>query len=374
MTKRPLYLACVGDITLLQKPGENLLLSKWESADIRIGNLEAPIIKDFGAPADKQLRLQQPVEAAKWLKELDVTAVSLANNHTLDWGLQGLDQTIKELNNVGIKHAGAGKNINEAIKAVYFDVDEYKIAFISWSSTLPPGFQALSNRPGIAGIRVKTSYEIDPGVEYEQPGTPPWISTKPNEEDLILLENALIEANQNADFVIFAIHWGVPPQWCTPYQGLIAEYQPIIAKCAVKAGADIIIGHHSHAPYGMETFTEKFHGKRKTVPVLYSLGNYIVHYEHLPSGIDTSSFTLPHYPPSLPENRQSCITSIKLQHQNGRLEVEELTIIPAILNKVGEAVEINLEEKLLITNRLKEFSNLRGTKTFIKEANLVWRS
>jgi poly-gamma-glutamate synthesis protein (capsule biosynthesis protein) len=72
-----------------------------------------------------------------------------------------------------------------------------------------------------------------------------------------LLENTIKQASKESDFVILALHWGVPPQWCVPYQGEIAKYQPIIAQRAANTGVDIIIGHHAHAPYGMESFTAK---------------------------------------------------------------------------------------------------------------------
>jgi hypothetical protein len=175
--------------------------------------------------------------------------------------------------------------------------------------------------------------------------------------------------------VILSIHWGVPPQWCTPYQGLVADYQAIVAQRAAAAGVGIILGHHAHAPYGMETFTVTDQKEReKAVPVLYSLGNYISHYEYLHGGLDSSSFTLPHYPPSLPENRQSCIADIKLTITDNRLIVERVTIHPAILNRVGEAIEASTEERLRIANRIHQFSLRRGAQTFVEESSVVWKN
>lgn len=366
-----IHLAAVGDITLSQKIGNELLRTIWDSAHVRIGNLESPIVDKPGVPADKQFRLQQPLEAGEWLKELNPTVVSIANNHTMDWGPEGLYQTIEELNRIGVKHAGGGSNLEEAIQPVYVNVENHKIAFLSWSSTLAPGFQALHNRPGIAGLRVTTYYELGPSLDLEQPGTAPWIKSVPFEEDLLLLEKAIEQASKEADFVILGMHWGVPPQWCVPYQGVIAEYQPIVAQRAANAGVDIIIGHHAHAPYGMESFTGK---DDKEVPVLYSLGNYISHYEYTGEGLDMSSSTMPHFPPRLPENRQSCITDIKLIPADGRLKVEYVKIQPSALNNVGEAMEISKEESSEIANRLNDFSNQRGTSTIIEDNHVVWKN
>ncbi|KIL46726.1 CapA family protein [Jeotgalibacillus soli] len=364
-------LAAVGDITLWQKPGEELFRSVWDSADVRIGNLEAPLTDSFGAPAEKQARLYQPIEAGEWIKELNPTVVALANNHTMDWGPEGLFQTCDELKNIGVKFAGGGRNIDEAIQPVYVNVKNHKIAFLSCSATLPPGFQALKNRPGIAGIRVRTSYEIEPSIDYEQPGTPPWVKTVPYEADLIILEEAIQEAYQVADFVIVAIHWGVPPQWCTPFQGLIAEYQTVVAQRLADVGVDLIIGHHAHAPYGMEIFKGK---DDKEVPVLYSLGNYISHYDYIEGILDLSSMTMAHFPPSQPENRQTSLANVELTSANGRLKVEKVKIQPAVLNPIGETVETSNELALEIANRLNDFSNQRGAGTFIEDNHVVWKN
>ncbi|MEH7483825.1 CapA family protein [Neobacillus drentensis] len=364
-----IHLAAVGDITLSQKIGKELFRNLWNAADVRIGNLESPILHTPGAPADKQFRLQQPIEAGEWLKELNPTVVSIANNHTMDWGPEGLFQTQEELDRIGVKHAGGGRNLEKAIQPVYFHVENYKIAFLSWATTLAPGFQAMNNRPGIAGVRVTSYYELGPSLDIEQPGTAPYIKSVPFEEDLLLLEKTIEQAYKEADFVILALHWGVPPQWCVPYQGLIAEYQPILAQRAANAGVDIILGHHAHAPYGMEAFTGK---DGKEVPVLYSLGNYISHYEYTGVGLDMSSCTI-QFPPRLPENRQSCIADIKLISANDRLKVEQVKIHPAVINNIGEAIETSKEESFDIANRLNEFNNQRGTATVIEDNKVVWK-
>lgn len=367
-------ISAVGDITLLQEPGKDIIRASWDSADIRMANLEAPFVGNDAIPADKLVRLKQPLKAGEWVKQLNPTVLSLANNHTMDWGDKAVCQTSEILDNQGIKHAGAGRNITEAIQPVYLEVDKYRIAFLSCSSTLPPGFQAVDNRPGIAGLRIKTRYDIAPSIEYEQPGTPPWIKTEPIEEDLFLLEKTIKQAQLESDFVILSIHWGVPPQWCTPFQGLIAEYQPIIAERVAKAGVDLIVGHHSHAPYGMETFRVTDNQEKvKDVPVLYSLGNYIAHYEHFGEGLDASTYSLPVFPPTLQENRQSCLAEIKLDVAEGKLVIDQIIVEPAILNDIGEAIEARMEDKEKIVNRIHQFSISRGAKTYIKDNKVIWK-
>lgn len=174
MVRQTLKIAAVGDIALLQKPKENLLTEIWDQASIRLANLEAPIVDQPGPPADKFIRMKQPAKTADWLEDLKVTAVSLANNHMLDWGSEGLDQTCNLLRQKKIQFSGAGATIEEAAQPCELHVNGYKIAFLSWSATVPKGLQALSNRARIASVRIKNSYEVDSNLADEQPGTPPW--------------------------------------------------------------------------------------------------------------------------------------------------------------------------------------------------------
>src|SRR5690625_2562573 len=256
MSAQEIRIVAVGDIAMMKKPSSSLWIDPLTQADLCIANLEAPITKN-GIPTEKFIRLKQPIETGNWLNELNIGAVSLANNHLLDWGTQGMESTFKELDRVGIKYAGAGKNSYKAFEPCILKVKNYRIAFISCSCTLPKGYQATSKSPGIAGVRIKTSFSLDTSLSEEQPGTPPLIHTQPIEDDIKTLEKVIMSAKEEFDLVILSIHWGIPPQWSSAYQGLISEYQRILAQRCTNSGVDIIIGHHAHAPFGMETFIHK---------------------------------------------------------------------------------------------------------------------
>lgn len=360
-------IAAVGDIGLLERPGKDLWSSVWDAADARIANLEGPIVTKPGIPAEKLIRLRQPAEAADWLRELNTTAVSLSNNHMMDWGIEGLKETLQELERTGVKYCGAGKNLDEAAKPALLEIGGYKIAFLSWASTIPTGFQATKQRPGIAGVRVRTSYIVDGSVADEQPGTPPWVRTEPIEEDLKELEKALQKAGAESDFVILAMHWGVPPQWTSAFQGVVAEYQTVVAQRAAAAGAGIIVGHHCHAPYGI--------GIQGAVPVLYSLGNFIFHPEYLHGGLDISSLTVPYTAQHVPENEQSCVAEFELAPDAaGKLRVKKLTLHPAVLNERGEAVKIPEAESQAIAERLRVFSEAHGAQVKTGGGVLIWEA
>lgn len=358
-------IAAVGDITLMQRPGQSLYRSVWDAADIRIANLEGTIVTEPGLPAEKHIRLRLPAEAADWLQELGTTAVSLANNHMLDFGIVGLNETLKELDRVGVMYTGAGQNIKDAAKPALIEIGGFKIAFLSWASTIPTGFQATDRRPGIAGVRIRSSFIVDGSIIDEQPGTPPWVSTEPIEEDVRWLEDSLHKASVATDFVILALHWGVPPQYSTVFQGPVAEYQSVLAQRAVAAGAGVIVGNHCHAPYGVEALG--------SVPVLYSLGNYIFHPGYLPGGRDISPTMVPYTKQLLPENNQSCVVEIELTPDTAeRLRVTRLTMHPALLNEVGEAVAVTETEAQPIADRLCVFSKAHGTHVKNDHGTVIW--
>jgi len=121
--------------------------------DIYLANLEGPILSTEGVPAEKPIRIRLPKETATWLKEIGINAVSLANNHTLDWGVEGLQETVVELDKAGILHAGAGKDAAEAAAPIFFDISGHKIAFLSWAATVPNGFKALQIDPVLLGSK-----------------------------------------------------------------------------------------------------------------------------------------------------------------------------------------------------------------------------
>jgi poly-gamma-glutamate synthesis protein (capsule biosynthesis protein) len=107
-------------------------------------------------------------------------------------------------------------------------------------------------------MRAITHYEP---LEEDQPGTPSQIMTWPLERDLEALEEDVRRSKEKADIVIVSLHWGV--HWIP---GLIADYQPEVARAAIDVGASAVVGHHPHLVKGVD-----FH---KGKPILYSLGNF----------------------------------------------------------------------------------------------------
>jgi hypothetical protein len=360
-----LLIAAVGDVALLHRPSDGLFRQGWDDADVRFANLEAPLT-DGGVPATKLIRLQSPPEAAAWLRDdLRCTAVSLANNHIMDWGAPGLDSTVAALEHAGIAWAGAGTDAAAATAHRMLPVGEFNIAFLSWACTVPVGFRATERQCGLAAVRVRTSYAADPLIIDEQPGTPPWVHTEAWAEDVAALEHALAAARAASDFVVLALHWGVPPQWQSAFQGPLAEYQETLAPRLAAAGADLVLGHHAHTVYGVQEFNGRL--------VCYSLGNYIFHPLAARGQFPLDTPSRPYRASETLENRDSFVGTFRLEPgPDNRLRLCEARLLPAVLDEQWEARAADTGRTRSIADRLRAFSAARGTPAKVQSDALVW--
>lgn len=240
-TAEPVIINAVGDI-MLAGSGEQTyrklgydypfdatreLLKK---GNIVIGNLESPIASSGVEFTEKRFRFKAAVKAASALKNAGFTHLSLANNHMLDFGADGLSQTIEALDSNRIVHSGAGPDLSASRRAGVTDVNGLRVAFLSYSLTYPEEFFAGEGRAGTT------------------PGYAP------------LFSGDIAQAKKSADCVIVAFHWGG--------EGVRKPkpYQVVAARKAVDAGADIVIGHHPHVLQGVEHYGKGI--------IFYSLGNF----------------------------------------------------------------------------------------------------
>ncbi len=170
---------------------------------------------------------------AEVLLQLGVDIVSLANNHVFDYGEDAITDTFDTLQEFDISYFGAGTDLEAAMQPIYMTVDDKVIAFVGASraekNKMTP--QATENSPGILRC-----YDTE------------------------LFLQVIKEADANADFMLAYVHWG------TEYSHELEEVQLITGKEYLDAGADVIIGAHSHCLQGMEYYGEK--------PIIYSLGNF----------------------------------------------------------------------------------------------------
>ena len=240
LKKRPWTLLAGGDVLLdLTEPEGVDPFTKVEpslsSADVAIVNLEMAIT-ERGEPYDKEFVFRAPGSAALTLAGAGIDVVSLANNHILDFGSEGLEDTISVLDEVGILRPGAGANNAEAYAPRVLVLDnEIRVAFVSASAIIPGGFSAGAERPGIADAK--------------------WAIPR--------VLAAVRAAASGNDVVVVSIHWGVERATCP------SQDQRGLAQQLIEAGANLILGHHPHVLQPIETFD-------RTV-IAYSLGNFAWH-------------------------------------------------------------------------------------------------
>ena len=236
--------------------------------DVAVANLEMPLSRR-GSKILKWSTLRSDPDVIMDVKEMGVDAVSLANNHLMDYGPVALLDTLEACDSAGILRAGAGENLAAALEPIWLDVGGKKVAVVCVASTLPLGSEATEGTPGIAPLRIHFSFEVDTNLINEQPGTVPTVHTWPRAEDQEMILSHIRAVKEIADHVIVKIHWGVPSYWLSPYTGLLAEYQQPLGYALLDAGADVIFGHHSHSLHGIEIYDGK--------PIFYSGGNFLFH-------------------------------------------------------------------------------------------------
>lgn len=220
------------------------------ASDISFINFEM-VAANSGYPAIKEIARTDPAIASEFVWA-GTDIVSLANNHLMDFGQSGLETTRRTLDAVGIKHSGAGLTAGEAYRHTVVEKKGLKMALVSVmvSPTLTIGTAATENSPGVAWVRGTSVRRSDGKVVIS-----PW------ESDLKAMEEAIKAARKDAQLVAVSmhIHWGELDE-------IDPEGKQVVARAAIDAGADLILGHGPHVVNGIEFYKSK--------PILYSIGNF----------------------------------------------------------------------------------------------------
>ena len=210
------------------------------ASDLSIVNLEGPASVNFVHRADG---FQFAVDPALLigLRDAGIDAVSLANNHIRNAGDEGVIETCAKLDSIGVAHAGAGTTAAAASAPAMLSAGGLRVAFLAFDAQEPANWVA----PGRAGAA-------------------------PMLIDSVVADIKAARA-AGANFVIVMPHWGVE------YSEYISPLQRSEAAAMVAAGADVIIGSHTHVAGGMQTFTEP---SGDQAFVVYSLGNLLFDFNH----------------------------------------------------------------------------------------------
>lgn len=275
------------------------------AADAAFGNLEGSLFDraTFPAIAAPENGGGYPVYApsvAADYKALGIDMVSRANNHAIDWGIEGMRETARILDAAGIVHAGSGADAATARAPAYFQSAKGKVALISAASTFPPMAAAgeigtrSEKRPGIFALRTQQILLVTPvemetlrrvaarqdfeGVPVHDPkqimiggqqtigaavfriSDTPGQTFEVNAKDRAAILDAIKTAASSADFVVFTIHAHERRS-----DGQPADFIQPLFHDIIDAGADVIVRHGPHYLNGVEIYKGK--------PIFYDMGS-----------------------------------------------------------------------------------------------------
>ncbi|MBZ9728709.1 CapA family protein [Salegentibacter sp. JZCK2] len=225
--------------------GDALKVWKQESPRFLLINLETSITTNQEAWPRKGIHYRMHPENVKVLTAAGVGHISLANNHVMDWGHQGLIETIETLEKAGIAYSGAGRNEIEAKSPSILEYDRGRLLVLSYgyhNSGIPPVWEAAEEVPG-----VNLLHQL-------------------NETELENITKRIQGLKKAGDVVVFSIHWGGNWGYDVP-----SKHRDFAHRLIDEAGVDLIYGHSSHHPMGLEVYKEKL--------IIYGAGDFINDYE-----------------------------------------------------------------------------------------------
>ena len=404
-------LAGLGDCILTRKVSERRdvrfleLVDLLRSADCTWGNCEILFVEPgTGYPSPTGFAMHVTCEpwGADELAWLGVDFVGLANNHTMDYGNEGLFATLDNLERVGIPQAGAGHDLQQASRAGYCDTPGGRVGQVSCDASAPAYYAAAyrtaytNGRPGANVLGVDHKVEVGPEMFEELRGlfhdlggslipsdetadevsilttrfvrgaAPDFLSVA-REGDVKRITGALGIARRNSRLVIQSIHshQGAAGNIDSP-----APYHQPFARACIDAGADVYFNTGPHTLRGIELYKGK--------PIFYSLGNFLFQYETIkqidaetnaaggldPDTLDPTSFT-DLYTPIFEETKYWESVVPYITYRNG--SVKEIELYPVVLGvdeprfQRGTPVMATKEEAKEIIERLGRLSLPFGT-------------
>lgn len=207
--------------------------------DLRVGTLEAAIGNEPTFYEEKMKRKADVIYAEdddlKRLVELNINIVSLANNHFFDLGPQGAEHTIGLLDQLGIKHCGGGRNIEEASKPVVETINGKTIAFLAFCDW-------REETTGWCPFATENAAGVNPMYD-----------------DYVISE--IKKYRPLYDYIVVIPHWG------KEYQVAPTKHVYRLAKKMVNCGVDLIIGGHTHCAQPVI--------KLGNTPIIFSMGNFL---------------------------------------------------------------------------------------------------
>ncbi len=233
-------LAAVGDVLFARGVGKQITRhgADWlfeptreiiAGADIGFCNLECSL-STRGVAQHQKYQFRADPEMAGSLRRAGFDVVSLANNHTMDFGREAMLDTVNSVEKAGLVGVGAGKDRDDAARLRIVEKNGLRIGFLAFTDIWHDGVVRMADRPTVAGV------------------------------DTDELPDQIKSARKQCDCLVISFHWGVE------YMKRPTERQRMIARVCIDNGADAVLGHHPHVLQP----TEVYKGK----PILYSMGAF----------------------------------------------------------------------------------------------------
>jgi|CXWL01.1.fsa_nt_gi poly-gamma-glutamate synthesis protein (capsule biosynthesis protein) len=240
-------ISAVGDISLARQVNDWMeqngagypyeLIQPLLTGDIVFGNLEGALT-DGGEPWPKAFNFRTPPQFASGLAAAGFDVVSLANNHAMDYGVTGLQDTVIALEGAGVRHAGSG-DLRRGLFPTIVQANGFTVAFIACVLTPDEG-------SGFSIFQWEWTVETPTGLFVC---------------DASRFEGLINDPKTDADFVVVSIHAG------DEYVNAPNATQRELAEAALAAGADVVLGHHAHVVQPVE--------QRGNRLIAWGLGNFI---------------------------------------------------------------------------------------------------
>jgi poly-gamma-glutamate synthesis protein (capsule biosynthesis protein) len=240
-----------------------------QTADLLFGNLECCL---YSPPAERSLGdegFYALPAAGKALTLAGYHALGTANN--VNYGPEAIAQSLRELDGLGIAHTGSGENRAAAHAPAIVERAGMRFGILQRTSVYwPTNHEAGERSAGVAVIRGHTAYQLPlhkTRPEFppaNRPGVPPVIVTWADPQYLARFREEISALRTRVDLVIASHHWGLHQE--------VLEYMREIARAAIDAGADVVVGHGPHFVLPVEVYRGR--------PIFYGMGNFSFHTGH----------------------------------------------------------------------------------------------
>lgn len=233
-------LAAVGDVLFARGVGKQIerhgpdwvfenVRGVIQGADLAFCNLECTL-STGGVAQRRRFQFRAHPDLARTLHDNGFDVVSLANNHTLDYGREALMDTVHAVRKAGLVAVGADRTREDALKLQMVEKKGLRIGFLAYTDLPSDGVVRLPNKPTVAGV---------------------------NDDEL---PDQIATAKSLCDVLVVSFHWGVE------YMKRPTERQRLIAHLCIDNGADLILGHHPHVLQPVEIYKDR--------PIIYSMGGF----------------------------------------------------------------------------------------------------